>query len=201
MLSQVGKYNQPKLNKKYLRSINSDPKQRKLVFHDISYQGQHYQNLSATGFNPVFQPAPIIQHYGPVFSTIGAMNAPMVFGGSYKTNNHSNNSAVLASSNEKQDSIISCLKSKRSLRQENEDRLSALFGMGSTDKEGGIDPKVMAKQISVKKEPECRVSFLEEEKKAFLASIKDLKDNKGFDSDFKAAEYIVKVGGTEYILK
>lgn len=193
IMSQVGKYHQPKLNKKYLRAINDDPKQRKLVFHDISYQGQHYRNLSATGFNPIFQPPQVVQNYGPVFGNIGSVAAPMVFGGNYKVCYNSHNRSIpQAVSNGKES--LSSKSSKRSLRQENEDRLAALFGMGSTGKEDGIDVKSMAKQISIKKEPECRVTFLEEEKQSFLKSIKLLR-NEGFDSDYKAAEYIVKLGG------
>jgi hypothetical protein len=88
-MSQVSKYHQLKLSKKYLRKINDDPQQRKLVVHDITYQGQHFRNLSATGCNPIIQPPQNIYNYGPVFSNIGSIAAPMVFGGTYDhvTNN------------------------------------------------------------------------------------------------------------------
>ena len=46
------KYHQKTLDKKYLKGIASDPTQSKLVFHDVKYQGQHYRQLGASGYNP-----------------------------------------------------------------------------------------------------------------------------------------------------
>ena len=84
---------QKKLNKKYLKRIQEDPSQSKLVFHDVMYQGQHHRQLGTTGYNPVFNPAPVVQNFGPVFGSNISIAAPILFGGDYISN--SNNSTTI----------------------------------------------------------------------------------------------------------
>jgi hypothetical protein len=131
-------YNQIKLNKKYLKGVQSDPSQSKLVFHDVMYQGEHHRQLGATGYNPVFNPAPVVQNYGPVFGSNLSISAPMVFGGvtgDYISN--SNNSSTVNRgqsvplvSNAKD--FLSNRQFKRTERQENIEKIIAIITCSGT---------------------------------------------------------------------
>ena len=82
-MSQGRYYNQKRLDKNYLKMIEADPSQRKLVLHQITSQGQTHRMLGASGINPIINPAPTINNYGPVFGSGSSFtaNAPMLFNG------------------------------------------------------------------------------------------------------------------------
>ena len=116
-MSQGRYYNQKKLDKKYLKAIGLDRSQRKLVMHDMTSQGQHFRMLGATGVNPVINPAPTVNNYGPVFgaNTTFSANAPMLFSGNFTnvSNNSSSSNNGLSVPNGTKESALSNYQVKK----------------------------------------------------------------------------------------
>ena len=191
------KFHQKTLDKKYLKRIASDPTQSKLVFHDVMYKGQHHRQLGSTGYNPVFNPAPQVVNYGPVFGSNISITAPMLFGGDFVSN--SNNSTTVNRgqtaplvSNAKDH--LSNRQSKRAEREENVEKMSAMIGATSSNLVEDDEVQLLVNAISTKKEPDTsNKQYVTDEKVLFLKAQYDLH-SKGV-SDYQAAKFIHDFGG------